>query len=72
MIYLTMSSRLEEEKYKVVNVSYNKTDAFSPQRFGKLAGEEKKFFFCHKALTRTKLEDDQTQHADHLGHVTFG
>nr|GEZ96126.1 hypothetical protein [Tanacetum cinerariifolium] len=55
----------EEEEYKVVNVSYNKTNAFSPQ-------VEKKFFFCHKALTRTKLEDDQTQLADHLGHVTLG
>ncbi|GJV12338.1 hypothetical protein Tco_1353879, partial [Tanacetum coccineum] len=35
----------EDEKYKIVNVSYNKNDTFSPQRFGKLVGEENKFFF---------------------------
>nr|GEW83775.1 hypothetical protein [Tanacetum cinerariifolium] len=62
----------EDEKYKVVNVSYNKIDAFSPQIFGILAGEEKKMFFCHKALPRTKIDEDETQLAHHLGHVTFG
>nr|GEX30634.1 hypothetical protein [Tanacetum cinerariifolium] len=28
--------------------------------FGILAGEEKKMFFCHKALPRTKIDEDQT------------
>nr|GEU85355.1 hypothetical protein [Tanacetum cinerariifolium] len=67
--YLACASYKEDEKYKVVNVSYNKIDAFSPQIFGILAGEEKKMFFCHKALPRTKIDEDQTQLAHHLGHV---
>lgn len=61
----------EDEKYQLVNVSYNKSDVLISENFGILAGDDKEFFFCHKALKRTKIEKDQTQLADHVGHVTL-
>ncbi|PWA43167.1 polycomb protein, VEFS-Box [Artemisia annua] len=58
----------EHEEYQLVTISYNKSEDFISQNFGILAGEDKEFFFCHKAFKRTKIEKDQTQLADHVGH----
>ncbi|PWA40888.1 polycomb group protein EMBRYONIC FLOWER 2 [Artemisia annua] len=43
---------LEDEKYQLVNASYNKSDDFISQNFGILADEDMEFFFCQTPLQK--------------------